>query len=173
MLSRIYNPLIATYFLKNTFPTLIPVDTVGQLLHEVDRIISQEETLLKLRVPIKVFGDIHGQIGDLNRLFEMFGAPTDDNLIGDIEANDYLFLGDYVDRGSRSLELVILLFALKLKYPENIHLLRGAHEDRRINRHMGFGDECLSKLKQDLDDVDSIYQKINRIFDKLPLAAIV
>lgn len=106
----------------------------------MERIVSEEQTLLKLRVPIKIFGDLHGQIGDLNKLFETFGAPSDDMPLGDIESNDYLFLGDYVDRGSRSLELVLLLFALKLKYPENIHLLRGAHEDRRINRYMGFGD---------------------------------
>lgn len=79
----------------------------------------------------------------------MYGAPTDDTSVkGDIEATDYLFLGDYVDRGNRSVETLLLLFALKLKYPENIHLLRGSHEDRRINKSMGFGDECHAKLRQ-------------------------
>jgi protein phosphatase len=115
-------------------------DSIVALLNEVDRIMNEEETVLNLRVPIKVFGDLHGQIGDLNRLFEAFGAPTDEMPLGDIESNDYLFLGDYVDRGSRSLELILMLFALKLKYPENVHLLRGAHEDKKINKSMGFGD---------------------------------
>lgn len=93
---------------------------------------------------------------------------------GDIEAFDYLFLGDYVDKGNKSLETILLLFALKLKHPENIHLLRGSHEDKRINRFMGFGDECYLKMKQEnLDSANSIFQKINRVFDQLPLAAIV
>jgi hypothetical protein len=56
-------------------------------------------------------------------------------------------LGDYVDRGTKSLETIIMLLSLKLKYPESIFLLRGAHEDRKINKYMGFGDECAYKLK--------------------------
>lgn len=135
--------------------------------------MASEPTLLKLRVPLKVFGDLHGQLGDLNKLFETFGAPIDEPFVGDIESNDYLFLGDYLDRGSRSLELVLTLFALKLKHPENIHLLRGAHEDRKVNRAMGFGDECTTKLKENIDDMDSIFQRINRCFEKLPIAALV
>jgi protein phosphatase len=92
-------------------------DLIYSLLDEVDKIVSEEPTLLRLRAPIKVFGDIHGQLGDLNKLFETFGAPTDDLPYGDIESTDYLFLGDYIDRGNRSLEVILLLFALKLKYP--------------------------------------------------------
>lgn len=90
---------------------------------------------------MKIFGDIHGQITDLNKLFESFGSP-DDGPNGDIETTNYLFLGDYIDRGTKSLETLILLFTLKMKYPENIFLLRGSHEDIKINKSMGFGDEC-------------------------------
>lgn len=75
--------------------------------------------------PIKLFGDLHGQFGDLMRLFEEYGTPS---TAGDITYIDYLFLGDYVDRGAHSLETICLLLALKIEHPKHVHLIRGNHE---------------------------------------------
>ena len=74
---------------------------------------------------MKLFGDLHGQFGDLMRLFEEYGMPS---TAGDITYIDYLFLGDYVDRGAHSLETICLLLALKIEHPKNVHLIRGNHE---------------------------------------------
>ena len=79
---------------------------------------------------MKIFGDLHGQFGDLMRLFEEYGTPS---TAGDIPYIDYLFLGDYVDRGAHSLETICLLLALKVEHPTSVHLIRGNHEARALS----------------------------------------
>lgn len=91
-------------------------------------IFLQQPILLELEAPLIICGDIHGQYTDLLRLFEYGGFPP---------AANYLFLGDYVDRGKQSLETICLLLAYKIKYPENFFLLRGNHECASINRIYG------------------------------------
>uniref|UniRef100_A0AAQ5XWF0 Serine/threonine-protein phosphatase n=1 Tax=Amphiprion ocellaris TaxID=80972 RepID=A0AAQ5XWF0_AMPOC len=98
-------------------------------------IFLSQPILLELEAPLKICGDIHGQYTDLLRLFEYGGFPP--------EAN-YLFLGDYVDRGKQSLETICLLLAYKIKYPENFFLLRGNHECASINRIYGLSPDLQS-----------------------------
>lgn len=103
------------------------------LCDTVQNTFLSQETLLELEAPLKICGDIHGQYNDLLRLFEYGGFPPQSN---------YLFLGDYVDRGKQSIETVSLVFAYKVKYLENFFLLRGNHESSSITRVYGFYDEC-------------------------------
>lgn len=118
--------------------------------------------------PIKIFGDLHGQFGDLMRLFEEYGVP---NTAGDITYIDYLFLGDYVDRGAHSLETICLLLALKIEHPRYVHLIRGNHEASDINALFGFRTECVERLGEDAGL--KVWREINELFNWLPLAAII
>jgi hypothetical protein len=90
-----------------------------------------------------------------------------------IHENDACILGNYVDKGQYSLEVICLLMALKLKYPKQIMLLRGNHEDKHVNRYLGFGDECSKRLGEDINDPNSVFAKVNEAFEQMPLAAIV
>lgn len=149
----------------------LEVGTVFDLIHKTMKVVEEQPIVLKLEAPIKIFGDIHGQYHDLMRFFDLYNMPTD-GPGGDIEGTDYLFLGDYVDRGTHSLETICLLMALKLKYPNQIHLLRGNHEDRWINQAFGFHLECVQRLNEDPDNA-VIFNTFNDFFDRLPLAAVI
>jgi diadenosine tetraphosphatase ApaH/serine/threonine PP2A family protein phosphatase len=132
------------------------------LMHSLQDILYQEPNLLELHLPITVCGDTHGQIYDLMHLFEISGAMTDDNSL------DYLFMGDYVDRGYYSLENFAFLAALKVKYPNRIWLLRGNHESRQVNHMYGFYADCLQVYGH-----IGVWTLCNDIFDLLPITAVI
>ncbi|KAG1326235.1 serine/threonine-protein phosphatase PP1 [Cocos nucifera] len=131
---------------------------IRQLCVEAKRVFLSQPNLLDLHAPIKICGDIHGQYLDLIRIFECGGYPP---------ASNYLFLGDYVDRGKHSLETICLLLAYKIKYPDKIFLLRGNHEDAKINRVYGFYDECKRRFNVRL------WKIFCDCFNCLPIAAVI
>ena len=143
-------------------------DQVSLLGDAAEDIFRAEETVLALQAPVKIFGDLHGQFGDLMRLFDEYGTPS---TAGDLTYIDYLFLGDYVDRGAHSLETICLLLALKVEHPTHIHLIRGNHEAADINALFGFRLECIERM----GEADGIrtWQRLNDLFNWLPLAAVI
>jgi len=136
----------------------LKINEVKFLIEKSREIFISQPVLLDLEAPLKIVGDIHGQYYDLLRLFEYGGFPPDAN---------YLFLGDYVDRGPNGLETICLLLAYKIKYPENFFMLRGNHECSSINRIYGFYDECRSRYNL------KIWRLFNDCFNCLPLGAVI
>ena len=133
-------------------------DEIKFLIDQSLKIIKEQKMLVELEAPLHVYGDIHGQYYDLLRIFEHCGYPGEYN---------YLFLGDYVDRGKQSLETVCLLLCYKIKYPEKVTLLRGNHESSVTNRIYGFYDECKRRYNV------RIWRSFTDLFNWLPVAAII
>ncbi|PIO71753.1 Ser/Thr phosphatase family protein [Teladorsagia circumcincta] len=119
--------------------------------------------LLEVRCPVNICGDIHGQYGDLMRIFNACGLPFKQR---------YLFLGDYVDRGRHSLEVIMLLLALRIQFPRKVYLLRGNHELSNINRVYGFNAEIRQRYRN-LTESKALYDHFNEVFAQMPLAALV
>ena len=138
----------------------LPEEEVKDLCAKAKEIFIKEPNIQIVHCPVTVCGDIHGQYHDLLELFKVGGYTPDTN---------YLFLGDYVDRGCFSVESVSLLLALKLKYPNRIFLLRGNHESRQTSQMYGFYDECLKKYNNNI----TIWDTFMDLFDFLPLCALI
>ncbi|KAG6404405.1 hypothetical protein SASPL_136651 [Salvia splendens] len=158
VLDRIIDKLIEVRSSKPGKLVQLSESEIKQLCAASREIFINQPNLLELEAPIKICGDIHGQYSDLLRLFEYGGFPPKSN---------YLFLGDYVDRGKQSLETICLLLAYKIKYPENFFLLRGNHECASINRIYGFYDECKRRFNVKL------WKAFTDCFNWLPVAALV
>ncbi|XP_033832354.1 serine/threonine-protein phosphatase 5 [Periophthalmus magnuspinnatus] len=131
-----------------------------QILVQVKDVLSKLPSLVEITLKesdkITICGDTHGQYYDLLNIFTLNGLPS--------ETNPYLFNGDFVDRGSFSLEVILTLFGFKLLYPDNFHLLRGNHETDNMNQMYGFEGEVKAKYTAQM------FQLFSEVFQWLPLA---
>ncbi|BGP34361.1 serine/threonine protein phosphatase Pzh1 [Rhodotorula toruloides] len=155
MISRL---LDAGYSGKVTKSVCLKNAEITAICQAAREVFLSQPTLIELSPPVKIVGDVHGQYSDLIRLFEMCGFPPNAN---------YLFLGDYVDRGKQSLETILLLLCYKVKYPENFFLLRGNHECANVTRVYGFYDECKRRCNI------KVWKTFIDVFNCLPIAAVV
>ncbi|KAK6583792.1 hypothetical protein PZA11_003522 [Diplocarpon coronariae] len=137
----------------------IPEAQVRELCHKARELLIEEGNVVTVTAPVTICGDIHGQFHDLMELFRVGGDVPDTN---------YLFMGDFVDRGFYSLESFLLLLCLKVRYPDRMTLIRGNHESRQITTVYGFYDECLRKYGS-----ANVWRYCCEVFDYLALGAIV
>ncbi|MFH4982065.1 hypothetical protein AB6A40_008774 [Gnathostoma spinigerum] len=137
---------------------LMTMDDIMIIISYANKLLMEDGALVEVEVPIKVVGDIHGQFDDMQKLFEIIGRVPEQKM---------LFLGDYVDRGSQSLETIVYLLALKLRYKDRIFLLRGNHETPSVNRIYGFYAECAAKIGV------GIWWEFQTLFNRLPMAGLI
>lgn len=150
---------IDSYLEKLNKCELIKESEVRSLCNKAKEILLEEDNVIKIGAPITICGDIHGQFFDLIELFRVGG---------EIPETNYIFLGDFVDRGLNSVETFLLLLCLKVRYPQRIFLIRGNHESRQITQAYGFYDECLRKYGS-----LNVWRYCTEIFDFLSLAAVI
>jgi serine/threonine-protein phosphatase PP1 catalytic subunit len=157
-LNKLLNKLLSAETLPRDTHIKMEVSDLTWLCSEAIKTFKNDKVLLELNSPLTICGDIHGQFYDLLKFLKMGGMPPETN---------YLFLGDYVDRGKNSVEVFTLLICLKIKYPNNVWLIRGNHETRDISRLYGFYTECSINYTPD------IWSRFCDVFEYLPLAAVI
>lgn len=179
VLHRILELLPECYASKNPKEQRLPEQLIIETVNEARAIIAKEPILIELDSPTYVCGDLHGQYYDLINIFNLCPPPCGTTCFGknsrkkmhrtDAKSDGYkfLFLGDYVDRGSRSIEVVMTLIALKIIYPSRMTLLRGNHEDEQIMMLYGFFDECKRRYSIRLFKVFADFFRV------LPVAALI
>eukprot|EP01129_Flabellula_baltica_P001657 TRINITY_DN115_c1_g1_i1.p1 TRINITY_DN115_c1_g1~~TRINITY_DN115_c1_g1_i1.p1 ORF type:complete len:317 (+),score=49.60 TRINITY_DN115_c1_g1_i1:32-952(+) len=132
---------------------------VKDLCTKAREILVEEGNVQRVDAPVTLCGDVHGQFYDVKELFKIGGDCPDTN---------YLFMGDFVDRGFYSVETFLLLLALKVRYPDRIMLIRGNHESRQITQVYGFYDECLRKYSS-----VNVWRYCTEVFDYISLSALI
>jgi serine/threonine-protein phosphatase PP1 catalytic subunit len=137
----------------------VTIEEINYLCKRVQAIFRAEMNVLELSAPITICGDIHAQFHDLLRIFDVAGPPP---------RTKFLFLGDYVDRGYQSIDTLSLLFAYKIRYPDQIFMLRGNHECTYISKLYGFASECDESYPG-----IPVWPLFCETFNFLPIAAIV
>ena len=154
--------MIADDVMKVGETILIPQfneELIGKIIMQSIDNLVKEKPMVRRNGCFVIVGDIHGSLHDLLRIFRMYGYPPNQK---------YIFLGDYVDRGEFSIDVMTLLFALYNSFPEHITLIRGNHEFLEINSAYGFKRECLERFGN-----DTIFNLFNKAFCFLPLSSIV
>ena len=145
---------------KVTSFKLLTISEIKFICDKSKEIFQKEPTILSLTPPINLVGDIHGQYQDLLEIFYQQGSPKD--------GISFVFIGDFVDRGLNSVEVILLLLLFKIQYPSQVFLTRGNHESRFITQQYGFYDEILRKFGNSV-----VWQYFIEVFDVLPLGGII
>ncbi|GAA5936313.1 hypothetical protein JCM3775_006461 [Rhodotorula graminis] len=130
-----------------------------EICEKTKELLMRESNVVHIQAPVTVVGDIHGQFYDLIEIFRIGGYSPHTN---------YLFLGDYVDRGLFSVETISLLTCLKLRYPDRVQLIRGNHESRAVTQTYGFYSECVRKYGS-----PAVWQYFTDMFDFLTLSVVI
>lgn len=138
---------------------LLAESVIEAICAKTKELLMRESNVVHVRAPVTVVGDIHGQFFDLIEIFKIGGWCPDTN---------YLFLGDYVDRGMFSVETISLLVCLKLRYPNRVHLIRGNHESRGVTQSYGFYTECSRKYGN-----ANVWHYFTDMFDFLTLSVVI
>nr|CAD2159736.1 unnamed protein product [Meloidogyne enterolobii] len=162
--SAVINSGTRTADLDRQIETLMRCECLSEqevkvLCAKAREILMQEGNVQRIDAPVTICGDVHGQFHDLMELFRVGGQVPETN---------YLFLGDFVDRGFYSVETFLLLLALKIRYPDRMMLIRGNHESRQITQVYGFYDECLRKYGSAV-----VWRCCTEVFDCLSLSAVI
>lgn len=129
------------------------------LCEKVREILHEESNVHPVKCPVTVCGDIHGQFLDLKELFNNAGSPPQTN---------FVFLGDYVDRGYFSCLSATLMFLFKARYRERVVIIRGNHESRQVTQVYGFFDECVRTFGN-----ANVWRHFTDVFDVLPLSCLI
>lgn len=145
-------------YIEDETPNIVDFKRVCE---DVKDLLSKNGNLVKITGKTYVFGDIHGNAESLKKAFVVAKKAAD-------EGANVVFLGDYVDRGPKQLNVVYNLFRLKKQYPDKVFLLRGDHELESLKGY-GFANKC----KQGYKDEDMYEKSILPAFRQLPFAAVV
>jgi diadenosine tetraphosphatase ApaH/serine/threonine PP2A family protein phosphatase len=147
---------------------LVPESTVVNLLLSLMEILIQENNLVRVPAPLRICGDIHGQLDDLLQLFQVAGnIQSNSDPKFELRDVNYLFLGDYVDRGYHGLNTLLYLVTLKLEFRNRVFLLRGNHESRQVSSHYGLYNEIMLNYGN-----TGLFNLVNEVFDLLPISAV-
>jgi serine/threonine-protein phosphatase PP1 catalytic subunit len=160
----LYDRLLASWSIPpgaNLIPNLADF-YADSFFQKCSAVLHADPIMLTLNPPLIVVGDIHGQYTDMHKFIRL-GGP--------LSEHTYLFLGDYVDRGPNSLEVITFLLCAKVLFPRKVFLLRGNHETEEISEYYGFKEQC--ELRFGPEQGNDLFRQFNVVFNELPLCAII